>query len=224
MKRTNHSKRFFAFAILLAASALTPATATVQESAQESIEIRPAPTTSASVESATAAADTANTTSPTVADPVERKIIRRIPYVKGDEMPEVGENEGVMLNPERTEWRVYRTDEEDEGRIKHTLPMLYWEGGSSWMNVITLCLIGMLFAAWKAPRWVKEIGLLAIFTGFLSMMVGLYGVFDFIQSTGYSVSFSLLSGGLRVALIAPLYGTIVYMISLLLRIALKPRL
>ncbi len=211
MKHTNRPTRFFVIALLLlAAPALFPATA----AAQESIEIQSAPTTAESVESADSIASTS---------PFDLKIIRRIPYVKGGEMPEVGENEGVMLNPERTEWRVYRTDE-DEGRMKHTLPMLYLEGGSSWMNVITLCLIGMLFAAWKAPRWIKEIGLLAIFTGFLSMMVGLYSVFNLIQSTGYSVSFTLLSGGLRVALIAPLYGTIVYMISLLLRIAVKPRM
>lgn len=91
------------------------------------------------------------------------------------------------------------------------------------MNVITLCLIGMCFAAWKAPRWVKEIGLLALCTGMLSMMVGLYSVFDVVQSSGYPVSFTLLCGGLRVGLIAPLYGTIVYMVSLLLRIAVKPR-
>ena len=44
------------------------------------------------------------------------------------------------------------------------------------MNVITLCLIAMCFAARKAPRWVKEIGLLALWTGFLSMMVGVYSI------------------------------------------------
>ncbi len=209
MKHTNRPTRFFAIALLFAAPALFPATA----AAQERIEIQSVPTTAESVESA-------GRTDPT--DPTEQKVIRRIPYVKG-ESPEIGENEEAILNPERTEWRVYRTDE-DESRIKHTLPMLYLEGGSSWMNVITLCLIGMLFAAWKAPRWIKEIGLLAIFTGFLSMMVGLYSVFDLVQSTGYPISFTLLSGGLRVALIAPLYGTIVYMISLLLRIAVKPRM
>ncbi len=207
MKHTNRLTRFFAIALLLATPALFPATA----AAQESVEIQSAPTTAESVESAGRT------------DPTERKIIRRIPYVKGGEMPEVGENEEAILNPERTEWRVYRTDE-DEDKIKHTLPMLYLEGGSSWMNVITLCLIGMLFAAWKAPRWIKKIGLLAIFTGFLSLMVGLYSVFDLVQSTGYPISFTLLSGGLRVSLIAPLYGTIVYMISLLLRIAVKPRM
>ncbi len=222
MKHTHRPTRLFAIALLLlAAPALSPTTTTAQERIEIQSAPTTAPTTAAAVESA-GGTSPAGSAAPAAA--TEHEVIRRIPYVKGGEMPEVGENEDVILNPERTEWRVYRTDDEDEGRMKHTLPMLYLEGGSSWMNVITLCLIGMLFAAWKAPRWIKEIGLLAIFTGFLSMMVGLFGVFDFIQSTGYPVSFTLLSGGLRVALIAPLYGTIVYMISLLLRIAVKPRM
>ena len=39
---------------------------------------------------------------------------------------------------------------------------LYMEGGYIWMSMITICLIAMLFAAWKAPRWVKEAGLAAL--------------------------------------------------------------
>lgn len=146
-------------------------------------------------------------------------VIRRIPYVQG-ESPETGPDEAAILNPEKTEWTVRKLDR----RKSEPLPSLYAQGGSSWMCVITLCLIAMCFAAWKAPRWVKELGLLALWTGFLSMMVGVYSICDFVQSSGYPISFTLCCAGFRVALIAPLYGTIVYMISLLLRIALKPRM
>jgi len=135
-------------------------------------------------------------------------------------MPEPGPNETVIRKPGTTDEWIVTTEPEAPGRA---LPQLYMEGGSYWMTAVTLCLIGMLFAAWKAPRWVKELGLLAIFTGFLSLMVGVYGVFDFVNSYG-DVPFWILCGGFRVALIAPLYGTIVYMISLLLRIALKPKM
>ena len=38
---------------------------------------------------------------------------------------------------------------------------LFFEGGSYQMSLLTAELICMLFAAWKAPAWVKEIGLLA---------------------------------------------------------------
>ena len=149
----------------------------------------------------------------------DNEVIRRIPYVQG-ESPEIGPDETAVLNPEKTEWTIRKLDR----RKPEPLPSLYAQGGSSWMTVITLCLIAMCFAAWKAPRWVKELGLLALWTGFLSMMVGVYGVCDFVQSSGHPLSFALCCGGFRVALIAPLYGTIVYMTSLLLRIALKPRM
>ena len=95
---------------------------------------------------------------------------------------------------------------------------------SSWMTALTLCLIAMLFCTWKAPRWIKELGLLACTLGVLSMMIGFYSILQIIQTTGYSVTFTLLSGGLRVAFIAPIYGLIIYALSLLLRIAVKPRI
>lgn len=134
--------------------------------------------------------------------------------------PEPGPNQVVLREPGSDEWVTVDVPASPD----RSLPQLYMEAGSYWMTAITLLLIGVCFAAWKAPRWVKELGLLAIFTGFLSLMVGLYDVFDFVQATGSKVSFTLLCGGFRVGLIAPLYGTIVYMISLLLRIALKPRM
>ena len=101
---------------------------------------------------------------------------------------------------------------------------LYQEGGYTWMTAVTLCLIAVLFSAWKAPNWVREFGRLAMLIGFLSMMVGFYSVSDLIQHTGYPISFTLLCGGLRVAFIAPLYGMIVYGISILVHLALKPRI
>ena len=67
------------------------------------------------------------------------------------------------------------------------------------MTALTLCLIAMLFCTWKAPRWIKELGLLACTLGVLSMMIGFYSILQIIQTTGYSVTFTLLSGGLRVA-------------------------
>ena len=69
-----------------------------------------------------------------------------------------------------------------------------------------------------------QLGLLACTLGVLSMMIGFYSILQIIQTTGYSVTFTLLSGGLRVAFIAPIYGLIIYALSLLLRIAVKPRI
>ena len=36
------------------------------------------------------------------------------------------------------------------------------EGGPAFMAVLTVLLVAIFFAAWKAPRWVKEIGNFAL--------------------------------------------------------------
>lgn len=152
----------------------------------------------------------------------KREIIRTVPAGQQDTL-DLQPGESAVLNPETDVFEVSEGPEVPAPR-KHTLADLYLEGGYGWTSAITLCLIAMLFAAWKAPRWVKEFGLLAMVIGFLSMMIGCYAVADFVQALGEPISFSLLCGGLRVAFICPIYGMIVYALSLLLRIALKPRI
>ena len=114
------------------------------------------------------------------------------------------------------------------GMIK-SIADLYMEGGYIWMSMITICLIAMLFAAWKAPRWVKEAGLAALMLGWIYFMTGLYDISEIIgsgQLAGISSEskLAILFSGVRVTVIAPTYGMIVYCISLLLRIAVKPRI
>ena len=146
-------------------------------------------------------------------------IVRRVP---GDQDPgKLNANETAILDPQTDEWVVSRHDDMPPAR---SLADLYLEGGWEWMSLITICLIAMLFSAWKAPRWIKEFGLMALSLGIFSMSVGLYSVFDLIQATGISVSFTLLCGGLRVALLAPMYGLLVYILPLMLRLASKPRI
>lgn len=103
------------------------------------------------------------------------------------------------------------------------------------MTILTVLLVAVFFAAWKAPRWIKEIGILALVFGFLTLLIGFYQMFQALQevsmSLGESVSglFDLISpgvffGGMKVGLIPLFYGIIVYMVSLVLRIVKKPRL
>ena len=103
------------------------------------------------------------------------------------------------------------------------------------MTILTVLLVAVFLAAWKAPRWIKEIGILALVFGFLTLLIGFYQMFEALQevsmSLGESVSglFDLISpgvffGGMKVGLIPFFYGIIVYMVSLVLRIVKKPRL
>ena len=44
---------------------------------------------------------------------------------------------------------------------------LFLEGGVFGMTLLTIVLILIILAAWKAPAWVKELGLIALMTGVL---------------------------------------------------------
>ena len=96
-------------------------------------------------------------------------------------------------------------------------------GGPAFMSVLTVLLVGIFFAAWKAPRWVKEIGLFALAFGILSAIIGLQQAFDAISS-GASVPPEVLCAGLKVVLIPVIYGIIIYLVSLVVRVIQKPRL
>lgn len=100
---------------------------------------------------------------------------------------------------------------------------LFVEAGAGFMTIITLMLIALFFAAWKAPAWIKEIGLLALAFGFLSTFLGFRAAAEFIQSQA-ELSSNVIWGGVKVALIPIIYGIIVYIVSLVLRIIKKPRI
>ena len=95
--------------------------------------------------------------------------------------------------------------------------------GLGGMIIITLLLIALLVAAWKAPRWVKEIGIGALVFGIFWALLGMYQASDVFQITG-DVSPVILFGALKLVLIPLIYGLIVYFISLIIRIIHKPRI
>lgn len=100
---------------------------------------------------------------------------------------------------------------------------LFFEGGSMQMSVLTVELVCMLLAAWKAPAWVKEIGLLALVTGVFFQILSMFHGFAVIQQAG-DVSMALFCGALRLSFITVLYGMLIYALSLLIRMVQKPRI
>lgn len=105
-----------------------------------------------------------------------------------------------------------------------SLPELFMMVGPFWMSLLTILLVGMLFAAWKAPRWVKEIGLAAPIVAFLSVLFGLYNAFDALQQTEGAISPVIVFAGLKISTVAIIYGLLIYLLSLVLRIIRKPRI
>ena len=108
-------------------------------------------------------------------------------------------------------------------RARVTLPQLFVEGGLGWMIGISLFLIALFIAAWKAPRWVREIGIGALVFAIYGTLLGILQVLDALQAFG-DVGLAVICGGLKVTLIPTFYGLIVYFIYLIIRVIQKPRI
>lgn len=154
----------------LLATGLLLLLASVPLFAQEKVAIVPPP--SADTSAAADAESTSATPGEKTALPSAQEITRTLPTEPGKE-PQLNEHEIAILNPETQEWEV---SEFAISESRHSPADLYLEGGYGWMTALTLCLIAMLFCTWKAPRWIKELGLLACTLGVLSMMIGFYSI------------------------------------------------
>ena len=100
---------------------------------------------------------------------------------------------------------------------------LFIEGGAGFMSILTIVLIALLLAAWKAPAWVKEIGLIALVWGLIWSLIGIYLGAVNIERVG-SIPQGVLWGGVKVTMISLFYGLFIYLVSLIIRIIQKPRI
>jgi len=100
---------------------------------------------------------------------------------------------------------------------------LFLLGGVPYMTLLTIILLALLLAAWKAPAWVKEIGKIALVIGALSFFIGFFiAAGDVVDAGG--IKQHVIWGGFRVAVITPMYGLFIYLVSLIIRIIQKPRI
>ena len=97
------------------------------------------------------------------------------------------------------------------------------EGGPLFMGLLDIVLVFLFIAVWKAPAWVREIGHIALILGILSTLLGFAQAGDAISKAG-DVSMDLIASGIKIALIPTFYGGLIYLVSLIMRIILKPRI
>lgn len=104
----------------------------------------------------------------------------------------------------------------------------YYEGGPGFMFVITV--IGLLMLAFSVIKifrmvankefdqlqlsYILLFGSLSLVVGILGQGIGLFQAMIAIQAAG-DISPSLIAGGFKASMIAPLYGIIIFVISLL---------
>ena len=91
------------------------------------------------------------------------------------------------------------------------------------MSILTVELICLLFAAWKAPAWVREIGLLVLVHDLIWLLKGMFNAAEVVQQVG-DVPLTLVAGGLKVSVISLIYALLIYAASLVIRMLQKPRI
>lgn len=105
-------------------------------------------------------------------------------------------------------------------------------GGPLFMGILTLIFFVMLAIAVfnlvlilrkdfkdieetrKKLSYLKSLGLFAFITGVLGQMIGLYEGLTVIEKVS-DISPSLLAGGLRISMITPIYGILIFLLSYL---------
>lgn len=108
-----------------------------------------------------------------------------------------------------------------------TLAEAFRIGGIQFMIFISIMGIGMIFYSvknlieilvkknyqGKGVNYIIMFGSLAFIIGILAQAIGMFGAFEAIQMAG-DISPGLIAGGLRVSMIAPLYGLILFIVSI----------
>lgn len=96
------------------------------------------------------------------------------------------------------------------------------EGGPLFMYTtltLLIVIIALLLRGYAKPTTrkktitlVSSVSLFVLVWGFLGQMIGLISAFDAIEAAG-DVSPAILAGGLKIAILSPLFGMIVFLIA-----------
>lgn len=100
---------------------------------------------------------------------------------------------------------------------------LFYEGGPLFMGLLTLLLGGIVYAAFKHKGSIKLLGLLALSLGILGQLIGIFQMYEGIVAMGGEISQAMLAGGLRVSSITTIYGLLIYITSLIMRLVFSFR-
>lgn len=100
---------------------------------------------------------------------------------------------------------------------------LFVDGGVVTMALLTLVLIAVLFAAWKAPRWVLGLGMLSVPIAIIGSLSGLQQGFHVIMESGGDVSPVLLYGGFAAMTIPYIYSAAIVIVAIVIWLMQRPR-
>ena len=112
------------------------------------------------------------------------------------------------------------------GIIGTTLINRFMEGGALFMSLILICLLISIYFIVKSTlniktnndiskkmlKHINDSGILAMILGFLGAFLGLLSAFDILEATGQAAP-SIIAGGLKIALLSPIFGLFTFAIS-----------
>lgn len=89
------------------------------------------------------------------------------------------------------------------------------------LAILTILLVLILLSAWKAPRWVRPIGSIALGFCALSYLFGFFlGLEDI--SRAYEISPTVMLGGVKIWNFFMAYGLLIYFVSHVISFIQKP--
>ena len=124
------------------------------------------------------------------------------------------------------------------GLIGTTLFNRFMEGGALFMSLVLICLLISIYFTIKSIlniktnieiskkmlKHISDSGTLGLALGVMGAFIGLIAAFDVLEATGGAAP-SIIAGGLKVALLSPLFGLFTFSVSklaiLILRIIQK---
>lgn len=117
--------------------------------------------------------------------------------------------------------------EEGNNVLLKTIAVIFSMGDPKWIIPIALCLVGVLIAAWKAPNWVRNIGLAALVIGLLSVAFNYHsGIIvceqDIIMA-GAKISPTVFISAYKYNMIAPICGLLVFIVSQIISLVHSPK-
>jgi hypothetical protein len=108
-------------------------------------------------------------------------------------------------------------------KVMNSIFVFFIQGNPVPMGIITLILVLVFLAAWKAPAWVSNLGKLGLVTGILGTLFGISQMLDYLGGNAETPA-AVIYRGLKVTLIPLYYGIFVYIIGLIISTVQKPRL
>ena len=89
------------------------------------------------------------------------------------------------------------------------------------LAILTILLVLIVFSAWKAPRWVRPIGSIALGFCALSYLFSFFlGLYDI--NRALEISTAVMIGGLKIWNFFIVYGLLIYFVSHVISFIRKP--